>query len=76
MHDNIMKFKVHYESNLIMIQQLDEEDWIKSTLYKFSFEVYRQISKFYDMYYFVTDIQILKCLLDFLKDLTCLNLFG
>jgi hypothetical protein len=34
-----MKFKVHYESNLIMIQQLDEEDWIKSKLYKFSFEI-------------------------------------
>ncbi len=60
MHDNIMKFKVHYESNLIMFQQLDEEDWIKSTLYKFSYEVYiyMQISKFYDMYYFVTNIII------------------
>jgi hypothetical protein len=59
-HDNIMKFKVHYESNLIMFQQLDEEDWIKSTLYKFSYEVYiyMQISKFYDMYYFVTNIII------------------
>jgi hypothetical protein len=33
MHDNIMKFKVHYESNLIVIQQLDEEDWIESILY-------------------------------------------
>jgi hypothetical protein len=39
-HDNIMKLKVHYESNLIVIQQLDEEDVIKSTLYNFSFAIY------------------------------------
>jgi hypothetical protein len=55
-----MKLKVHYESNLIAIQQLDEEDWIKSTLYNFSFEIYiyMQISKLYEMYYFVTNIVI------------------
>ncbi len=55
-----MKLKVHYESNLIVIQQLDEEDWIKSTLYNFSFEIYIciKISKFYDMYYFATNIVI------------------
>jgi len=35
-----MKLKVHYESNLIVIQQLDEEDRIKLTLYNFSFEIY------------------------------------
>jgi hypothetical protein len=29
-HDNIMKFKVHDKLNLILIQQLDEEDWINS----------------------------------------------
>jgi len=59
-HDNIMKLKVRYESNLIVIQQLDEEDWIKLTLYNFSFEIYIciKISKFYDMYYFVTNIFI------------------
>jgi hypothetical protein len=51
-----MKLKVHYESNLIVIQQLNKEDWIKSTLFNFSFEGY--ISKFFDMYYFVTNIFI------------------
>jgi len=35
-----MKLKVHYESNLIMIQQLDEEDVIKSKLYNFSLYIY------------------------------------
>jgi len=28
-HDNIME-KIHYGSNLILIQWLDEKDWIKS----------------------------------------------
>ncbi len=51
-----MKLKVHYESNLIVIQQLNKEDWIKSTLFNFSFEGY--ISKFFDMYCFVTNIFI------------------
>jgi hypothetical protein len=27
---NILEFKVHFESELILIQWLDEEDWIKS----------------------------------------------
>ncbi len=64
MHDNIMKLKVHYESNLIVIQQLNQEDWIKSLLFNFSFEgyiyiyIYIYISKFSDMYYFVTNIFI------------------
>jgi hypothetical protein len=29
MHDNIMEFKVRHESNLLLIQQLYKEDWIK-----------------------------------------------
>jgi hypothetical protein len=28
-HDNIMELKVYYESNLILFQWLDDEDWIK-----------------------------------------------
>jgi hypothetical protein len=28
-HDNSMELKIHYESNLILIQWLDDEDWIK-----------------------------------------------
>jgi hypothetical protein len=28
-HDNIMELKVHYESNLILIQWLDDDNWIK-----------------------------------------------
>ncbi len=27
---NIFEFKVHFKSNLFLIQRLDEEDWIKS----------------------------------------------
>ncbi len=30
MHNNILELKVHFESKLILIQWLDEEDWIKS----------------------------------------------
>ncbi len=33
---NILEFKVHFESKLILIQQLDEEDWIKSMYIKYS----------------------------------------
>jgi hypothetical protein len=28
LHDNILDFKVHIESKLILIQWLDEKDWI------------------------------------------------
>jgi hypothetical protein len=35
LHDNIFEFKVHFESKLIMIQWLDEEDWIKSMYTKY-----------------------------------------
>jgi hypothetical protein len=30
LHNNILKLKVHFESKLILIHQLNEEDWIKS----------------------------------------------
>ncbi len=30
LHNNIFELKVHFESKLILIQQLDEEDWVKS----------------------------------------------
>jgi hypothetical protein len=30
LHNNIFEFKIHFESKLISIQWLDEEDWIKS----------------------------------------------
>jgi hypothetical protein len=29
LHDNILEFKVDFESKLILIQQLNEKDWIK-----------------------------------------------
>jgi hypothetical protein len=29
LYDNILKLKVHFESKLILIQWLDENDWIK-----------------------------------------------
>ncbi len=29
MHDNLLELKVYFETKLILIQQLDEEDWIK-----------------------------------------------
>jgi len=29
LHDNIFEIKVHFESKLILIQQLDKKDWIK-----------------------------------------------
>jgi hypothetical protein len=29
LHDNILELKVHFESKLILIQQLNEKDWIK-----------------------------------------------
>jgi len=29
LHDNILKLKVNFESKLILIQQLNEDDWIK-----------------------------------------------
>jgi len=29
LHDNILELKVHFESKLILIQQLNEDDWIK-----------------------------------------------
>jgi hypothetical protein len=29
LHDNILELKVHFESKLIFIQRLDEENWIK-----------------------------------------------
>jgi hypothetical protein len=29
LHGNILEFKVHFESKLILIQWLDEENWIK-----------------------------------------------
>jgi len=38
-----MKLKIPYESNLVVIQQLDEKDYIKSTLYNFSFEINKYI---------------------------------
>ncbi len=35
MHDNILELKVHFESKLILIQQLDEKDWIKLMYIKY-----------------------------------------
>ncbi len=29
LHDNILELKIHFESKLILIQQLDEKNWIK-----------------------------------------------
>jgi len=29
LHDNILELKVHLESKFILIQWLDEEDWMK-----------------------------------------------
>jgi hypothetical protein len=29
LHDKILELKVHFESKLILIQLLDEKDWIK-----------------------------------------------
>jgi hypothetical protein len=29
LHDNILEFKVHFELKLILIQWLNENDWIK-----------------------------------------------
>jgi hypothetical protein len=29
LHDNILEFKVHFELKLILIQLLNENDWIK-----------------------------------------------
>ncbi len=34
-HDNILELKVHYETKLNLIQQLDEENWIKSMCLKY-----------------------------------------
>jgi len=31
-HDNILEFKVHFESKLNLFQWLDEEDWIKKCI--------------------------------------------
>jgi hypothetical protein len=28
-HDDILELKVHFESKLILIQQLDEKNWVK-----------------------------------------------
>ncbi len=41
LQNNILEFKAHFESNLILIQKLDEDDWInlmyiKYIAYKFS----------------------------------------
>ncbi len=33
--DNILEFKVHFESKSSLIQWLDEEDWIKSMCIKY-----------------------------------------
>jgi len=35
LHDNILELKVHFESKLILIQQLDEKDWIKLMYIKY-----------------------------------------
>jgi hypothetical protein len=35
LHDDILELKVHFESKLILIQQLNEEDWIKSMYMKY-----------------------------------------
>ncbi len=29
LHDNILEFKIHFELKIILIQQLDEKDWLK-----------------------------------------------
>ncbi len=29
LHDNVLEFKVHLESKIILIQSLDKEEWIK-----------------------------------------------
>jgi hypothetical protein len=29
LHDNILEFKIHFELKIILIQQLDERDWLK-----------------------------------------------
>jgi hypothetical protein len=34
-HDNILELKVYIESNLSLIQWLDEENWIKSMCIKY-----------------------------------------
>jgi hypothetical protein len=34
LHDNILDLKVHFESKLILIQWLNEEDWIKTMYIK------------------------------------------
>jgi hypothetical protein len=34
---NILELNVHFKSNLILIQQLDEDDWIKSMYTKYIF---------------------------------------
>jgi hypothetical protein len=34
-HNNIFELKVHFDSKLILIQWLDEKDWIKSMYTKY-----------------------------------------
>ncbi len=34
LYDNILDFKVHFESKVTLMQQLNEQDWIKSMYIK------------------------------------------
>jgi len=45
LHDNILKLKLHFESKIILIQWLDEEDWIKLVYIQYITYIFLQTIK-------------------------------